>query len=216
MGRDARGGPVRGGEPAFDLTILGADVAPGDGPVRRLDVGVRDGRIAAMEADLTRAATHERIDGRGCLLTPGFIDMHAHSALAPFDDPWLRPKIAQGFTTELILPDGLAPAPVAPDRREERRASLRPLEGPGPERWTWSGLGEFLDALNATRPATGLVPSIGHNAVRDLVMGTAARPARADEARSMRRAIAAGFEAGARSLSLGLFYLPARSRRPKR
>lgn len=208
MGRDARGVRVGGGEPAFDLTILGAEVAPGDGPVRRLDVGVSDGRIVALEPDLTGAGSRERIDGRGRLLTPGFIDMHAHSALAPFDDPWLRPKVAQGFTTELILPDGLAPAPVARERREERRASLRPLEGPGPERWTWSGLGEFLDALDATRPATGLVPSIGHNAVRDLVMGTAARPARTDEVRAMRREIAAGFEAGARSLSLGLFYLP--------
>src|SRR5207247_4139030 len=48
----------------------------------------------------------------GAMLCPGFVDMHAHSALAPFDDPLLTPKILAGFTTEVICPDGLAPAPV--------------------------------------------------------------------------------------------------------
>lgn len=194
--------------PGFDLLVLRARVVPGDGPERRADVGVRDGRIEAVEADLSQAQARERIEGDGLLLLPGFIDMHAHSALAPFDDPWLVPKIAQGFTSELILPDGLAPAPVAPERWRERQSSLRPLEGAGPERWTWSSLPQFLDALEATRPATSLVPSIGHNAVRDLVMGAAGRPAEPHEVRGMRREVAAGLEAGARSLSLGLFYMP--------
>ena len=57
------------------------------------------------------------MDGTGLLLCPGFIDMHTHSALVAFDDPYLAPKLAQGFTTEVINPDGLAPAPVAPEGR---------------------------------------------------------------------------------------------------
>ena len=105
------------------------------------------------------------------MLCPGFIDLHTHSALRSFDDPFLTPKLAQGFTTEVINPDGLAPAPVEPARRAERQAYLRPLEGPGPEHWPWSTVAEYLDALDATRPALSLVPSIGHGAVRDLVLG---------------------------------------------
>ena len=46
------------------------------------------------------------------MLCPGFIDLHAHSALATWTDPLLTPKLLQGFTTEVINPDGLAPAPV--------------------------------------------------------------------------------------------------------
>ncbi len=106
------------------------------------------------------------------MLCPGFIDLHTHSALRSFDDPLLTPKLAQGFTTEVINPDGLAPAPVSPERRAERQAYLRPLEGGGPETWPWSTVEEYLDALDATRPALSLVPSIGHGAVRELVLGS--------------------------------------------
>ena len=105
------------------------------------------------------------------MLCPGFIDLHAHSALASWDDPLLTPKLLQGFTTEVICPDGLAPAPVAPDRRDARRAYLRALEGDGPPEWTWTTFAEYLDALDATRPALSLVPSIGHGAARDVVLG---------------------------------------------
>jgi N-acyl-D-amino-acid deacylase len=142
------------------------------------------------------------------MLCPGFIDMHAHTALEPFRDPRLEPKVAQGFTTEVINPDGLAPAPVAGDAREERRAYLRPLEGPGPHTWDWSTFAEYLDALEEARPATTLVPSIGHNAVRDFVMGGADRRPRGVELEAMREEVRLGLEAGARTLSFGLIYIP--------
>jgi N-acyl-D-amino-acid deacylase len=45
----------------------------------------------------------------GVMLCPGFVDMHAHSALEPFRDPRLTPKAAQGFTTELINPKPAGP-----------------------------------------------------------------------------------------------------------
>jgi N-acyl-D-amino-acid deacylase len=34
-------------------------------------------------------------DADGLLLCPGFIDLHAHSALRSFEDPFLTPKLAQ-------------------------------------------------------------------------------------------------------------------------
>ena len=91
------------------LVFRGAEVYPGDGPPFRTDVGVADGKIAAIGDGLEG----DVLDATGAMLCPGFIDLHAHSALAPFDDPLLAPKILQGFTTEVICPDGLAPAPVA-------------------------------------------------------------------------------------------------------
>ena len=102
------------------LVVRGAEVYPGDGPPFRADVGVADGRIAAIGD----ALEGEVLDATGAMLCPGFIDLHAHSALAPFDDPLLAPKILQGFTTEVICPDGLAPAPVA-DWRGAARVPAR-------------------------------------------------------------------------------------------
>jgi N-acyl-D-amino-acid deacylase len=192
----------------FDSLVRGANVFPGNDPERRADVGITGGRIAAIASYLPGENATETIEAEGLMLCPGFIDMHAHSALEPFRGPELAPKIGQGFTTELINPDGLAPAPVAPYKRAERRAYLQALEGPGPESWTWSTLDEYLDALAGSSPATTLVPSVGHNAVRASVMSTAARPATSVETRAMRRAVRVGFEGGARALSFGLIYLP--------
>ena len=108
----------------------------------------------------------------------------------------------------MICPDGLAPAPVAQGRWTERRDYLRALEGPGPEEWPWTTFAEYLDALDATRPAISLVPSIGHGAARDTVIGGERRPPTREELEEMRREVRAGFEAGATNLSFGLVYLP--------
>src|SRR5918911_3381461 len=198
-----------GGETvSFDLLIRGALVFTGDDPALQADVGVADGRISAVEPRLPTQTSGEVLDASGLMLCPGFIDMHAHTALESFRDPRLEPKVAQGFTTELINPDGLAPAPVSEDRLDARREYLRPLEGSGPERWTWSTFAEYLDALAATRPANTLVPSIGHNAVRDFVMGGANRRPDREELLRMREEVRLGLEAGARTFSFGLIYIP--------
>lgn len=195
----------------LELLIRGATVWPGDGPAFEGDVGVAGGVIdvvARSQAPLEATGAREVVDGRGLMLCPGFVDLHAHSALRSFDDPLLTPKLAQGFTTEVVNPDGLAPAPVAPARRGERQAYLRPLEGPGPQTWPWSTVEEYLDALDASRPALSLVPSVGHGAVRELVLGGGRVAPTAEQLRELRREVRRGLAAGARMLSFGLVYLP--------
>src|SRR4051812_3977150 len=190
-----------------DLLIRGATVFPGEGPGRIADVAVGGGLIEAV-GDLGHVAAAEVIDAAGAMLCPGFIDLHAHSALETWSDPLLTPKLLQGFTTEVICPDGLAPAPVAAGRRDARRAYLRALEGEGPPEWTWTTFAEYLDALAATRPAPTLVPSIGHGAARDVVLGDADVQPTAEHLRALRREVRLGLEAGARMLSFGLVYVP--------
>lgn len=173
------------------LVFRGAEVYPGDGPAFRSDVGVADGRIAAIG---------ERVEGdvvnaNGLMLCPGFVDLHAHSALEPFRDPLLAPKILQGFTTEVICPDGLAPAPVRD--HEARRAYLRALEGDGPPEWGWTTFAEYLEALPST--ASTLVPSAPHGAIREVCDA---------DVEAMCREVRLALEAGARMLSFGLVYIP--------
>jgi N-acyl-D-amino-acid deacylase len=193
----------------FDLVVRDAVVHAGDGSSgRQADVGVVGGSIDAVEPSLATATAAEFVDGTGLLLCPGFVDLHAHSALAPFVDPLLAPKIGQGFTTEVINPDGLGPAPVSPGRWQDRREYLRALEGDGPEQWGWTTIGGYLDGLDAARPATSLVASVPHGAVRDTVLGGAAVAPTAEQLEEMRRHVREGFDAGARMLSFGLVYLP--------
>lgn len=191
----------------FDTVIAGATVYPGDGPPARLDVAIDGGRIAAVgRADAWEA--REWLDAPGLMVCPGFIDLHAHSALRPFEDPLLAAKVGQGFTTELINPDGLSPAPVSAEAWPERRASLVPIEGPGPEHPSWGTIGEYLEALQLARPAANLVASVGHNAVREHVMGGERRSPTGAEMERMRLEVRSGLEAGARCLSFGLIYVP--------
>lgn len=191
-----------------DLVIRGAQVADGDNPVRLADVAVSRGRIAAVGERLPIDACGELLEADGLLLCPGFIDMHAHSALRTFVDPLLTPKLAQGFTTELICPDGLGPAPVRASGRDERRRYLAALEGAEPQEWPWESVSDYLAAVEATAPATSLVASVPHSAVRDVVLGPTRRAPDATELRRMQEEVRAGFAAGARVLSFGLIYAP--------
>ena len=190
------------------LVIRGATVYPGDTSPRQMDVGVAEGKVVAPGDLPNESDGTEVVEADGLWLCPGFIDLHGHTALRTYDDPLLPEVLAQGVTTQVICPDGLAPAPVAAGRQAERRDYLRALEGSGPDPWPWTSFAEYLEALDATQPAISLVPSIGHGAVRDTVLGGERRPATPEELEDMRREVRAGFEAGATNLSFGLVYLP--------
>ena len=118
--------------PGFDLLVRGARVFPGDGPGLVTDVAVTGARIAAVGSDLPTEHAREVIAGDGLMLCPGFIDLHAHSALQPFLDPRLLPKVAQGFTTELINPDGLARRRSIPSGRRAGVTTCGPSRGRAP------------------------------------------------------------------------------------
>jgi N-acyl-D-amino-acid deacylase len=190
------------------LLLRGATVYPGDGAPFAGDVAVDGDTIVAVGPGLDVEA-EQTIDLDGLALAPGFVDMHSHCALRPFVDPTLEPKIRQGFTSELINPDGLGPAPVSPEGIEDRRVYLAGIEGDGPAEWPWRTIDEYLDALDATRPATTLCPLVPHGSIREHVMGGARRAPTPDELDAIRRETRLGMEAGAFGASFGLIYLPA-------
>jgi N-acyl-D-amino-acid deacylase len=191
-----------------DLVFRNAEIDDGTGPAFVGDVAVTDGVITAVDQNLPVEHSGQEIEAQGLLLCPGFIDMHAHSALRLFIDPSLTPKLAQGFTTEAICPDGLGPAPVRRSGMEERRRYLAALEGTGPAEWGWESFDEFLAAVQEQQPASNIVAYAPHSAVRDVAMGGDNRPPDAYEIAAMRDEVRDAFEAGARGLSFGLIYAP--------
>lgn len=64
----------------YDLLLTGGTVLnPATGLRQELDVGVKDARIAALQAKLPRAEAKRVIEVPGCYVTPGLIDFHVHS-----------------------------------------------------------------------------------------------------------------------------------------
>lgn len=62
---------------SYELIIRNGDVVlPGE--VRRLDIGVKDGRIAALSDKLPGSPDTLEIDAAGQYVLPGMIDMHVH------------------------------------------------------------------------------------------------------------------------------------------
>lgn len=64
----------------YDLVLTGGTVLnPATKLRQELDVGVKDGRIATLQAKLPRADAKRVIEVPGCYVTPGLIDFHVHS-----------------------------------------------------------------------------------------------------------------------------------------
>ena len=61
----------------FDLILTGGVVVTGQG-MRRLDVGVFSGRVAAMADDLSTKSAIQHFDVSSRLVFPGVIDVHVH------------------------------------------------------------------------------------------------------------------------------------------
>ncbi|MFE6686730.1 amidohydrolase family protein [Streptomyces sp. NPDC057743] len=165
----------------LDHLIQAATVVDGTGaPAFAADVGIRDGRIAAIGRPGTvteEARTSE--DAQGLVLAPGFIDPHTHYDAQLFWDPYATPSLNHGVTTVAAGNCGFTLAPLHPDRPDDadytRRMmsrvegmSLVALEQGAP--WNWHTFGEYLDALDG-KIAVNAGFMVGHCALRRHVMG---------------------------------------------
>ncbi|MER8073858.1 amidohydrolase family protein, partial [Streptomyces sp. NPDC094034] len=134
----------------LDHLIKDVTVVDGTGgPAYVADVGIRDGRIAALGRIDAEARTGE--DARGLVLTPGFVDPHTHYDAQLFWDPYATPSLSHGVTTVAAGNCGFTLAPLHPGRPEDadytRRMlsrvegmSLVALEQGAP--WNWHTFGD--------------------------------------------------------------------------
>lgn len=82
------------------ILFRNATVVTGDEGVQPFvaDVLVRNGLVDSVGEGLTASPGARTIDATGYMLSPGFIDMHAHSDLYLLSHPEHEPKITQGCT----------------------------------------------------------------------------------------------------------------------
>src|SRR5580765_6721511 len=111
----------------FDLVITNGHIIDGTGsPWYSGDVGVRDGKVAAIGV-LAGAARARTVDAKGMVVAPGFIDMLGQSELTILVDPRLPSKIYQGITTE-ITGEGGSAAPQNDGTIKEGEPEYRRLQ----------------------------------------------------------------------------------------
>ena len=188
-----------------DILIKGGLVIDGSGrPGEIGDVMVRGGRIAAIGREASRADAARVIDAAGLVVAPGFIDIKTHSDFTLPLNPLAESKIRQGVTTEVIGHCGFSVAPALPGKAEMLRDYLAPSA-------PWLSFREtsfkdYLDSFPAT--STNVISLVGHNTLRLMAMGMAARAARRDEIETMSALLDEALAAGAAGLSTGLFTPP--------
>ncbi len=193
----------------YDLKIVGGTVIDGTGAERfRGDVALRDGRIAAVgEVSGSAART---VDAEGCVVAPGFIDIHSHYDAQVMWDPILTVSPWHGVTSVVMGNCGFGVAPAKPDNRLLLMQTLENVEGmslkalkEGLDGWPFESFPEYLDVIETRGTAVNVGAMVGHTAVRLDVMGldSTERPARPDEVEAMEAIVGEAIAAGALGFS---------------
>jgi N-acyl-D-aspartate/D-glutamate deacylase len=190
----------------YDLLIRGGTLVDGTGaPSRRGDLGIRDGRIAAM-GDVSGTA-NRTLEADGHVVAPGFVDIHTHYDAQVFWDRMLTISPWHGVTSVVIGNCGFGIAPTRPEHRDLMLRTLENVEGMSLDAlragvgddWPFETFPEFLDAIDDLGTVINVGALLGHTPLRMYVMGeeSTEREATDDETRTMRRILAEGLGAGA-------------------
>lgn len=180
------------------ILVDGTGAAPAHGAL-----AVRDGRIAALGADVARG--REEIDADGLVLVPGIIDNHTHFDAQVTWDPGVRPSPGLGVTTAIIGNCGFTIAPCRPEHRDLTLRHLTHVEGMSLEalrrgvQWEFETYPEYLDMLERGGVVPNIAGFVGHSSVRSWVMGEDAvrRAATVEEIAAMRALVDEALAAGA-------------------
>jgi len=165
------------------VAIVGATLIDGSGgpPLNNSVVIIQGDSIVRVgkQSSIKIPSDARTIDGRGLVISPGFIDSHNHSDRGFKTDPTAATQVSQGITTVAIGQDGGSAFPV----------------------------GEFLENLDRNAVALNVMTFVGHATVRSRVMGEdTGRLATPGEIEKMAALVDQAMKDGAFGLSTGLEY----------
>jgi N-acyl-D-amino-acid deacylase len=190
--------------PPFDLVITNGHMIDGTGsPWYSGDVGIRDGRIAAI-GNLSGAARKRTVDAKGRVVAPGFVDMLGQSEATILVDPRLPSKIYQGITTE-ITGEGGSAAPlndaiIAADRAGYEHYKINP---------DWRTFRQYFSRLEKQGMGINLASYVGATQVRRMVLGDADVQPTPEQLEKMKALVRDAMRDGTVGVSTSLMYAPA-------
>ena len=172
------------GAQPFEFLVLNARIVDGTGnPWFRADVGISQGRIVSI-GRLAGSEARQTVDARERLLTPGFIDVHTHiesrGRFGVENNPRADNFLLDGVTTVVTGNCG----------------------------GSMIDLGSWFTTLEGLGLGINVASLIGHNTVREEVMGLADRAATPQDMEQMRSLVDKAMRAGAVGFSTGLLYIP--------
>ncbi|MEL7834227.1 N-acyl-D-amino-acid deacylase family protein [Fodinibius sp. Rm-B-1B1-1] len=165
----------------WDWHIAGGTIIDGTGgKPYQADILVRGDSIAfvgPLDPDTVRA--QKNVDASGKVVTPGFIDPHAHGN--PLETPGFHNFLAMGITTIVLGQDGSSPAV--------------------------GELDDWLAKVEEANPTVNIAMLSGHGSIRAKVNVGKQNPTR-QELKRMHRLLKADLQDGAFGMSTGLEYVP--------
>lgn len=190
-----------------EIAIRGGTVVDGTGaPARRADVGIAGGLVVEIDE---RVSAPTELDATGCLVTPGFVDLHTHYDPQVLWDPALTPSSWHGVTSVVAGSCGYS---IAPATAESRGPLMRTLDKVEDMRlgvleagidWDFETYPEYLDAIARRGTVINFGGYVGHTPVRLYVMGPDGyeRPATDEEIDAMAAVVADAIRGGALGFS---------------
>lgn len=165
-----------------DLIITNGRIVDGTGNSWfRADIAVKGDKIVAVKKGLLALYPGAKtLDAKNMIVSPGFIDVHAHIEGGVFERPTADNYIYDGVTSVVTGNCGGAADDIA----------------------------VFLKKIDSTKTSINVATLAGHNTIRRLGMGLDNRKATPEEMKKMEALILKAMQDGAVGLSTGLIYLP--------
>jgi N-acyl-D-aspartate/D-glutamate deacylase len=194
----------------FELVIRDGTVFDGTGAApRSADVGIRDGKVAAIAPGLPDGA--RTIDARGRWVMPGLIDVHTHYDAEVLLSPGLGESARHGTTSVVFGNCSLSTVYSDADDCADMFARVEALpwqivHDAIKEGKTWSGPAEYVKAVESLPLGVNVAAFIGHSDIRAAVLGLGRsvdadyRPTRA-QINQMRQMLSDALDAGFLGLS---------------
>jgi N-acyl-D-amino-acid deacylase len=186
----------------YDVVITAGRVYDGSGgPPYVADIGVKDGRIAAigqLQPDAARV-----IQAQGLAVAPGFINMLSWATDCLLVDGRSQSDIRQGVTLE-VMGEGESMGPLNDQMKREMVQS----QGDIKFRVEWTTLSQYLETLVKKGVSTNVASFVGATTARIYVVGYEDRPATARELGQMRQLVSEAMREGALGVSSALIYAP--------